>query len=168
MLTKLVASAAPGSPEQVFAKLELSELVVQEQPFRAARLALDVLSAGPVARGYGVLGIAYSLLGSFRSARRAYEQAVALAPDHPGYRHNLGHLLDVLFDSPRSALVHLASAQRSAPDEPALASSYAHALARTGQAARAVDLLVRTLSWSQEQASRTVAAWREGEPTPAE
>lgn len=168
MLGKLATSAKPGSPEQLFAKLELSELIVQEEPFRAARLALDVLAVGEDARPYGVLGIAYSLLGSFKAARRAYEQAVALAPDHPGYRHNLGHLLDVAFEAPRSALKHLSQAYRAVPDEPALVTSYAHALSRTGQAAKAVDLLVRGLGWSQELAVKTAAAWREGQPTPTE
>src|SRR5688572_19499198 len=99
MLRRLILSAETDSPEQNFAKLELSELSVGDEPFRAARLALDVLKAeGPLARAYGVLGIAHSVLGNFRAARRAYEQAVALEPDHPGYRHNLGHLLDVAFD----------------------------------------------------------------------
>jgi Flp pilus assembly protein TadD len=168
MLTKLVASAPAGSKEQLFAKLELAELIVQKAPFRAARLALDVIAGDPDARSYGVLGIAYSLLGSFRAAKRAYEHAVALAPDHPAYRHNLGHLLDVALDRPQRALPHLSSAYRSVPDEPALASSYAHALARTGQAAKAVDILVRALDWSPDLAGRTVAAWREGTPAPAE
>jgi Flp pilus assembly protein TadD len=168
MLEKLVKSAVTGSPEQCFAKLELAELIVQKEPFRAARLALDVLSQGADARAHGLLGIAYSLLGSFQAARRAYEQATALAPDHPGYRHNLGHLLDVVFDRPGLALPHLESAYREAPNEPALASSYGHALSRTGQSAKAVDLLVRSLGWSREAAGSVVAAWREGKPAPVE
>src|SRR5262249_12413414 len=69
MLKRLIASAEPDSPEQSFAKLELSELIVGDEPFKAARLALDVLKDGPLARAYGVLGIAQSLLGHFRAAR---------------------------------------------------------------------------------------------------
>jgi len=162
MLKRLIAEAPAGSVEQDFAKLELSELSVGDEPFRAARLALDVLKGGPEPRAFGVLGIAHSMLGNFRAARRAYEQAVALEPDHPGYRHNLGHLLDVAFDRPREALRHLAVARRARPDEPAIVTSEAHAIARSGQAARAVDLLVQVLRWTDEDARARVAEWVEG------
>jgi predicted Zn-dependent protease len=166
MLNKLIKSAEPGSPEQLFAKLELAELILKDEPFRAARLAEDVLRAGPDARVFGVLGIARTLLGSFRAARRAYEHALALAPDHVAYRHNLGHLLDVAFDRPRAALRHLSAALRAEPREPALASSYAHALARSGHASKAAQLLERTLGWSSTEAAETVAAWRDGTRLP--
>src|SRR4051812_31217431 len=122
MLRRLIATAQPGSPELAFARLELSELIVRDEPFRAARLALDVLAEGAEPRAFGVLGIAHSLLGNFRAARRAYERAVELEPEHPAYRHNLGHLLDVAFDRPRDALRHLAAARRARPDEGAIAS----------------------------------------------
>ena len=40
MLRRLIATAAAGSPEQAFAKLELSELIVGDEPFRGgARLS---------------------------------------------------------------------------------------------------------------------------------
>jgi Flp pilus assembly protein TadD len=165
MLKRLIASAEPDSPEQSFAKLELSELSVGDEPFRAARLALDVLKDGPLARAYGVLGIAHSLLGNFRAARRAYEQAVALEPDHPGYRHNLGHLLDVAFNRPKEALRHLALARRERPEESAIITSEAHALARAGQAARATKLLVKALEWSQSDAEARVGEWLGAPPT---
>jgi tetratricopeptide (TPR) repeat protein len=161
MLKRLIAQAAPGSPEQDFAKLELCELSVGDEPFRAARLALDVLKGGPEPRAYGVLGIAHSMLGNFRAARRAYEQAVALEPDHPAYRHNLGHLLDVAFERPREALRHLGVARRARPDEPAIVTSEAHALARSGHAARATELLVQVLRWSEAEAQSQVAEWVE-------
>jgi Flp pilus assembly protein TadD len=166
MLGKLIRSAESGSPEQLFAKIELAELIVRDEPFRAARLCEDVLRAGPDARVLGVLGIARTLLGSFQAARRAYEQALLLAPDHVGYHHNLGHLLDVAFDRPRAALRHLSAALRAEPREPALASSYAHALARSGHASQAARLLERTLGWSSAEAEQAVAAWRDGKPLP--
>jgi len=166
MLRRLIATATPGSPEQAFAKLELSELILAEEPFRAARLVLDVLRLGPDARAFGVLGIAHSMLGNFRAARRAYEHALALEPEHPAYRHNLGHLLDVAFARPREALRHLAAARRARPDEPAIVSSEAHALTRAGQGARAVTLLVEALGWTPEQAEAQVAAWAEGADGP--
>jgi Flp pilus assembly protein TadD len=160
MLKRLIASAAPGSPEESFAKLELSELIVGDEPFRAARLALDVLKEeGPLARAFGVLGIAHSLLGHFRAARRAYERAVELEPEHPAYLHNLGHLLDIAFDRPREALRHLAAARRARPSEPAIVTSEAHALTRAGQTARAAQLLVRTLRWSRAEAEARVESW---------
>jgi Flp pilus assembly protein TadD len=167
MLGKLIKSAEPESPEQLFAKLELSELIVQEQPFRAARLVEDVLRAGPDPRALGVLGIARTLLGSFKAARRAYEQALVLAPDHPALSHNLGHLLDVAFNRPREALRYLSAALRAEPRERALASSYAHALARAGHSVKAARLLEQSLGWSSAEANDAIAAWRDGKPLPA-
>jgi len=166
MLKRLSASAEPGSPAQSFAKLELSELIVGDEPFRAARLALDVLKTDVEPRAYGVLGIAHSLLGNFRASRRAYEQAVQLEPDHPAYRHNLGHLLDIAFDRPREALRHLAVARRARPEEGAIVTSEAHALARTGQTARAIQQLVQVLAWSQADAEARVSEWLAAPPAP--
>jgi tetratricopeptide (TPR) repeat protein len=166
MLRRLIATAAPGSPELCFAKLQLSELIVEDEPFRAARLALDVLRDTVEPRAFGVLGIAHSLLGNFRAARRAYERAVELEPEHPGYRHNLGHLLDVAFGRPREALRHLAVARRARPDEAAIASSEAHALARAGHTARAVRVLERELGWSAPEAESCVERWRSSADAP--
>jgi cytochrome c-type biogenesis protein CcmH/NrfG len=159
MLTRLVASAKAGSPEEHFAKLELARLVLDKQPFRAARLLQEVLLGGPDEAAFGLLGIAHMRLGHFRAARRALERALRLAPDDPAVLHNLGHLIDVAFDRPEEALPHLALAHRIVGDEPALASSYAHALARTGQKARAEELLVRGARLSQGLAHATVRAW---------
>jgi Flp pilus assembly protein TadD len=159
MLTRLVASAQPGSPEARFAKLELARLVLDRQPFRAARLAQEVLQNGPDEAAFGLLGIAHMRLGHFRAARRALEKALRLAPDDPAVLHNLGHLIDVAFDRPEEALPHLALAHRIVGDEPALASSYAHALARTGHEARAEKLLVRGARLSQGLAHATIRAW---------
>jgi predicted Zn-dependent protease len=168
MLKRLIASATPGSPEECFAKLELSELIVGDEPFRAARLAMDVLKAGADPRAFGVLGIAQSLLGNFRAARSAYEQALQLEPDHPAYRHNLGHLLDIAFDRPREALRHLAVARRARPAEAAIITSEAHALARTGQTARAVQLLQQTLGWTDSDAQARVSEWLAAPAAPHE
>jgi len=159
MLGRLVASATPGSPEEHFAKLELARLVVDKQPFRAARLVQDVLRHGPDETALGLLGIAHMRLGHFQAARRAFERALRLAPDDPAVLHNLGHLIDVAFDRPEEALPHLALACRLVTDEPALASSFAHALARTGQMARAEQLLVRSARLSPGLAHATVEAW---------
>ena len=107
----------------------------------------------------GLLGVAHMRLGHFRAARHALERALRLAPDDVAVLHNLGHLLDVAFDRPEEALPHLALACRIVPDEPAIASSHAHALARTGQEARAEQLLVRSARLSPGLAQATIAAW---------
>jgi hypothetical protein len=52
-------------------------------------------------------------------------------------------------------------ARRARPDEPAIVTSEAHALARSGQAARAIDLLVQVLRWTGDDARARVAEWVE-------
>ncbi|HEX6764078.1 MAG TPA: hypothetical protein VF103_01345, partial [Polyangiaceae bacterium] len=66
---------------------------------------------------------------------------------------------DVAFGQPEQALPHLALAFRLAGDVPALASSYAHALAGTGQKARAEEMLVRGARMSPGLAHATVESW---------
>ena len=162
MLTKLATTAADGSDEQIFARLELAALIVQEEPFRAARLALDVTHACVSDRAHGVLGVAHSLLGSFGAARRAHERAVQLSPDCAAHRHNLGHLLDVAFDRPREALRHLRAAAKLSPADPAIASSLAHALVRAGHRAKARAILVNELAWDEDEADDTLTTWANG------
>ena len=159
MLTRLVASAAPGSSEERFAKLELARLALDKQPFRAARFAQDVLRYGADEAALGLLGIAHMRLGHWKAARWAFERALRLAPDDAAVLHNLGHLLDVAFERPDDALPHLALASRLHPDEPAIASSYAHALSRTGQKARAEQVLVKNARLSPGLAHVTVEGW---------
>jgi Flp pilus assembly protein TadD len=98
-------------------------------------------------------------LGHYRAARRAFEKALRVAPEDASALHNLGHLLDVAFDLPAEALPHLTLACRVVPDEPSLASSLAHALARTGQKARAEQVLVRNARLSPGLAHATVESW---------
>ena len=164
MLTRLVESAEPGSVEHCFARLELAALFLEQHPFRAARVAREVLQAAPNERAYLILGIAHTALGHYRAARQAYERALKLAPDDPSVLHNFGHLLDVAFERPVDAVPYLEAACRAAPGEPALVSSLAHALTRTGQEARAVALLERESHLSRALARATVDAWaRRGE-----
>jgi len=159
MLGRLVASAPPGSPEERFAKLELARLALEKQPFRAARLAQEILRYGADEAALGLFGIAQMRLGHFRAARHAFEKALRLSPEDPSVLHNLGHLLDVAFNQPEEALTHLALACRIVPDVPALASSYAHALCRTGQKARAERVLVTSARLSPGLAQATIEAW---------
>ena len=146
MLENLVRAAPAASEAAHFAKLRLSELIVGEAPFRAARLARDVLVRGESERAWAVLGLAHSLLGNYRVAARSYRRALILAPDCAVYEHNLGHVLDVALNRPRDALAHLARAHRELPEEREIASSYAHALLRSGQLERARELLQKAVN----------------------
>jgi tetratricopeptide (TPR) repeat protein len=159
MLENLVRAAPAVSEAAYFAKLRLSELIVGDAPFRAARLARDVLVRGDSERAWAVLGLAHTLLGNYRVAARAYRKALALAPECPVYEHNLGHVLDVALGRPRDALVHLARAHRDLPEETEIASSYAHALLRSGQIERARELLLLAVK-SPSEAESILKAWQ--------
>ncbi len=171
MLQSLLRRAAPASDESLFAKQTLAELIVEYEPWRAARLAHEVLvvveahgsvptRAVSADRAWAIVGLSQTLLGNFRSAARAYRHAVALAPGCASYAHNLGHLLDVALHRPRAAVIHLQHAVRLAPDEEEIAASLAHALLGCGQRQRAVELLRAKLSLSQQRAEALAESWR--------
>ncbi|MEP7051438.1 MAG: tetratricopeptide repeat protein [Pseudomonadota bacterium] len=159
MLENLVRAAPSDSEASYFAKLRLSELIVGDAPFRAARLARDVLDSGESDRAWAVLGLAHTLLGHYRLAVRSYRRALALAPECAVYEHNLGHVLDVALSRPKDALVHLERAHRFSPGEGEIASSYAHALLRSGQLEKARILLASAVN-SPEQAAEIMKAWQ--------
>jgi len=159
MLENLVRAAPAASEAAYFAKLRLSELIVGEAPFRAARLARDVLVRGESDRAWGVLGLAHTLLGNYRVAARSYRRALALAPDCGVYEHNLGHVLDVALNRPHDALPHLERAHRDLPEESEITSSYAHALLRSGQPKKARVLLAQAVG-SAEAADEVLKAWQ--------
>ncbi len=164
MLEKLLAHAEPQSAHAVYAQRQLAELVVQRDPWRAARLAREVLAVQDDDRAHAVLGLAHTLLGNYRSAERAYREALFLAPCSPWYSHNLGHLLDVALNRPRDALRYLRAAHQSLPLEPEIASSYAHALARAGRRDDAVPILARALDRNQEIAEALLDDWLTRDP----
>ena len=159
MLENLVRAAPAASEAAYFAKLRLSELIVGDSPFRAARLARDVLHSGESDRAWAVLGLAHTMLGHYRVAARSYRRALALAPECAVYEHNLGHVLDVALNRPKDALVHLERAYRSLPQEGEIASSYAHALLRAGQLERARTLLASAVR-DPERAAEILKAWQ--------
>jgi tetratricopeptide (TPR) repeat protein len=150
MLENLVRAAPAVSEAAYFAKLRLSELIVGDAPFRAARLARDVLVRGDSDRAWAVLGLAHTLLGNYRVAARSYRRALALAPDCGVYEHNLGHVLDVALNRPHDALPHLERAHRDLPEESEVTSSYAHALLRSGQLDKARKMLGLAVKSSAE------------------
>ena len=159
MLRRLVAAAPEGSEERRFARLELAAMLMESEPWLAARLATDALRARSDDRAWGILGIAHTVLGNFRSALRAQRRAVELAPGSAEHEHNLGHLLDVAFRRPLSALPHLRRAHRALPDEPEITSSLCHALVKLGRLAEAERLLSPALGGDRERARSLIAAW---------
>jgi Tfp pilus assembly protein PilF len=159
MLENLVRAAPAETDASYFAKLRLSELIVGDAPFRAARLARDVLARGESDRAWAVLGLAHSLLGHYQLATRSYRRALVLAPDCAVYQHNLGHVLDVALNRPRDALAHLERAHREMPEDGEIASSYAHALLRSGQPAKARELLLGAVD-SPAQAEEILKTWQ--------
>ncbi len=134
LLVLLARSAAPDGDAWVYAHRQLAEIAAPRDPWRAAILARRVVRARPDdAHGWALLALACSLLGHTRTATSAYENALARQPDNPYYAHNLGHLYDVGLDRFDDALRWLARAVALAPDDPEIAASYAHALARAGR-----------------------------------
>lgn len=162
LLRRVVQVAPAGSSERRTARRELAELIVVRDPWLSARLAIDVLREEPDERAYGVLGLAHTLLGNYRSAIRAYRRALELAPGAPEYEHNLGHLLDVALDRPLSAVPHLRRAQAGLPGESEIQSSLAHALLRIGRTSEATSWLNRVFDGDQQRVSATLASWSGG------
>ena len=159
MLERLARSAPPHTPHYVYAKRQLAELLVQKQPFRAARLAQDVLSQQADDRAYSVLGLSHMILGNYHLAEKAYRQALALVPHCPWYAHNLGHLLDVALDRPEKALPYLKLARTGLPHEPEIASSYAHALLHARQPTEALRELLAAVDHDESRAREVLARW---------
>jgi Tfp pilus assembly protein PilF len=158
MLERLIAHASVGSDCRVAAERQLAELIVEHAPWRAALLTRNVLKHKDDDRAWALLGLAHTLLGNHRSARRAYMHALARAPGCASYAHNLGHLIDVAFDQPREALRWLKQAHGAAPEEEEIAASYAHALARSEQVPQAMRVLERVLN-SRARAQKLVDRW---------
>lgn len=160
MLTRLLREAPARSEAAVFAQRHLARLLLRSQPFRAARLLKDALVVLPHDDElWGLLGIALTVLGQYRSALRAHRRALSLAPGSVTHLHNLGHLLDAGLSRPDQGLRYLAAAHRLLPGEEEIASSLAHALAGAGQSARARDVLMKALCWSAERAEDQLATW---------
>jgi tetratricopeptide (TPR) repeat protein len=170
MLARLARGADAGSDAWVFAHRHLAELGVEREPWRAALFARRVLEIQRDDDGaWAVLGLAQSLLGNYRCAARAYERALALAPENPWYAHNLGHLYDVALNRPQDALPLLARATEAQTGEAEIAASYAHALARCGKLVLAKKVLKRAIRHGAT--SDQMALWRwldAGAPSGAE
>ncbi|MEN9581265.1 MAG: hypothetical protein RJA70_4274 [Pseudomonadota bacterium] len=118
------------------------------------------------ARGEAAFGMACSILGHYRAAKRAYLRGLREDPENAVAAHNLGHLLATQLRAPAASLVWLQKAHVALPGNPEVAASLAHALVQLGQCDRAVALLTRALG-SPADANRWVQRWRSsGAPTP--
>jgi Flp pilus assembly protein TadD len=159
MLERLLKVAPTGSDALHFGRLHLAELLIHSNPFRAASLARPVALECTSDRAWGIVGLAMTMLGHYYAAVRAYRRALLLAPSHVGYLHNLGHVLDVGLDRYREARAYLELAHRGEPEVKEIASSLAHAVARSGQVNRAVDLLCSPVGMTKSTASATVEIW---------
>lgn len=165
MLRPLVAHTCSRSEKGELARLQLAEQLLQsEDPskhaWEAAALALALLrsttSPERRARANHALALGYTILGHYRAARSAYGRALVDVPDDPVAAHNLGHLLDVVFARPKSALPWLSLAYRQLTDDAEVAASYAHALCRSGELERARCVLRRAVP-----EARQVEEWLE-------
>jgi hypothetical protein len=146
MLHRLARTAKDGTEESVFAHRNLSELLVERDPWRAALHARRVLlHRKEDDRGWALLGLCQTLLGNFKFAVSAYQEALERAPANPWYAHNLGHLLDVALGRAKDALPWLRSAYGAARGNAEIATSFAHALARAGDVGEAKRVLARAM-----------------------
>jgi Flp pilus assembly protein TadD len=161
MLERLIACAPPESQESDDATLELAQLIVETAPWKAALACRRVLARMASDRALGILGLALSVMGHHRAACGAYWRALALRPDGVEYAHNLGHLLDVALDDPRSALRLLERAHRAEPNDAELAGSYAHALIRVGRVEDAKKVLLRGIG-SEARTQELLRRWQGG------
>jgi hypothetical protein len=160
MVERLAQITPPGSLPWAFATCKLAELLVDTHPWRAASLARLVARRLPEHHfSRGLLGLALTVLGHYRSAAGAYREALALAPEDPWYAHNLGHLLDVSLGDPREGVYWLRVAYRVEPHVE-IAASLAQALGHVGRAKEGLRVLRRGLRGEPGTAQhQELAAW---------
>jgi Flp pilus assembly protein TadD len=159
MLERLQRHAPRGSSAACFAGTELAELLVETNPWRASVLCREVLEQEETDRAWALLGLGLMMLGHYRSAKRAFAKALALAPGCSSYAHNLGHLLDAALGRPREALPWLEQAWSAHPYDAELAASYAHALVRVGKKGEARAVLERAMGETPGAVEALLARW---------
>lgn len=167
MLERLLEVAPAGSEACRFGRLHLADLMIHTNPFRAASLARGVALECASDRAWGIVGLAMTLLGHYRAAVGAYKRALLLAPNHVGHLHNLGHVLDVGLDRYREARAYLELAHKGEPQVSEIASSLAHAIARSGHLNRAMELLCGSVGMTKSAASATIEMWLSRAPETA-
>jgi tetratricopeptide (TPR) repeat protein len=141
MLERLRQHAPRGSAAACFAGTELAEVLLTSEPWRSSVLAREVLRHEDTDRAWAVLGLGLTMLGHYRSAKRAFSKALAHSPQCSSYAHNLGHLLDAALGRPQEGLPWLLKAHTARPGDEEIAASYAHALVRLGRVQEARRIL---------------------------
>lgn len=141
ILEELIAAAAEGSSDAVFAHRQLAEIRLEENPWGAALHLRKVLHhAQDDDIAHALMGLCQALQGNYRMAVNSYRRAVSLSPANPWYNHNLGHLLDVALGAPEEALTYLQKAHRAQPAQEEVGASLAHCLGRVGRCDEGVTL----------------------------
>lgn len=159
-LLKLAREAEVASDVWCFAHRELAMALSTTHPWRGSLLAKRLLEEAPNDHvAWATLALTQSLLGNLRYAVRCYERALKISPHQPRYAHNLGHLYDVALDQPEKGLPLLERAHRAEPRCPHVASSYAHALGRAGQAEQGLAVLRGALRNGATRDQAALLAW---------
>lgn len=161
LLERLLASAPERGELYVYGHRHAAELLLQDEPWRAALHLRRVIRAGANEdTAHALMGLCQALLGNFDSAVHHYERALVLDPSNAWYHHNLGHLLDVALNRPQAALPHLRWAHEAHPMEDEVTASLAHSLARVGELEEAEALAREALDLSPEHDSHaSLVAW---------
>jgi tetratricopeptide (TPR) repeat protein len=159
MLERLRQHAPRGSAAACFAGTELAEVLLTSEPWRSAVLAREVLRHEDTDRAWAVLGLGLTLLGHYRSAKRAFSKALAHSPQCSSYAHNLGHLLDAALGRPEEGLPWLAKAHAARPGDEEIAASYAHALVRLGRTEEARRILDAAMGTTTEGSAELISRW---------
>ncbi len=149
MLMDLSQVAPEGTEPWIYAHRELARALASSDPWRASICARRALSYDARdGEAWGIVGLTQSLLDNHEYAVRAYRSALRCDPKNPWYAHNLGHLLDVVFDRHgeavkllRQALEH-AGADLHPRHRGEMVASLAHALLRMGDVAAAKDRML--------------------------
>jgi Flp pilus assembly protein TadD len=167
LLDRLLSQAPEHGELFLYGNRHMAELLLQEQPWRAALHLRRVLKTGSGDdTAHALMGLCQALLGNFDSAVFHYERALALDPSNAWYHHNLGHLLDVALNLPEVAVLHLRWAHDAHPMEDEVTASLAHCLARIGELEEAQALAREALDLSPEHESHSsLLSWiRRGAP----
>ncbi|MDB4973205.1 MAG: hypothetical protein JWN48_1546 [Myxococcaceae bacterium] len=167
LLERLLAQVPEHGEMFVYGHRHMAELLLQEEPWRAALHLRRVLKSGAGDdTAHALMGLCQALLGNFDSAVFHYERALALDPSNAWYHHNLGHLLDVALNLPEVAVLHLRWAHEAHPVEDEVTASLAHCLARIGELAEAETLAREALELSTDHESHSsLLSWiRRGAP----
>ena len=161
LLERLLAQAPEHGELFVYGHRHMAELLLQEEPWRAALHLRRVLKSGAGDdTAHALMGLCQALLGNFDSAVFHYERALALDPSNAWYHHNLGHLLDVALNLPEVAVLHLRWAHEAHPMEDEVTASLAHCLARIGELDESEALAREALDLSPEHESHaSLLSW---------